>query len=286
MNNLNSIEVKGLKKTYKDFTLKDVTFSLPSGYIMGFIGENGAGKTTTINSMLNITKRESGSVRILGFDIDTDEFSIKRNIGFVSGESFYHKKKVKVVTDIYKRFYDDWDDDVYQSYLTRFNINPEKRIDELSKGMAMKYLLALALSHHAKLLILDEPTSGLDPVARDNLLEIFQTLVEELEVTILFSTHITSDLEKCADYITYIQNGQIVESSSKDDLIDKYRLVTGSKEDLVYIKETIISYKTNAFGFNGLINSRDVLNKGDLRYGQPSIDDIMVYFAEREATHE
>jgi len=283
---LNSIEVKGLKKTYKDFTLKDVTFSLPSGYIMGFIGENGAGKTTTINSMLNITKRESGSVRILGFDIDTDEFSIKRNIGFVSGESFYHKKKVKVVTDIYKRFYDDWDDDVYQSYLRRFNINPEKRIDELSKGMAMKYLLALALSHHAKLLILDEPTSGLDPVARDNLLEIFQTLVEELEVTILFSTHITSDLEKCADYITYIQNGQIVESSSKDDLIDKYRLVTGSKEDLVYIKETIISYKTNAFGFNGLINSRDVLNKGDLRYGQPSIDDIMVYFAEREATHE
>ncbi len=283
---MNSIEVKGLKKTYKDFTLKDVTFSLPSGYIMGFIGENGAGKTTTINSMLNITKRESGSVRILGFDIDTDEFSIKRNIGFVSGESFYHKKKVKVVTDIYKRFYDDWDDDVYQSYLTRFNINPEKRIDELSKGMAMKYLLALALSHHAKLLILDEPTSGLDPVARDNLLEIFQTLVEELEVTILFSTHITSDLEKCADYITYIQNGQIVESSSKDDLIDKYRLVTGSKEDLVYIKETIISYKTNAFGFNGLINSRDVLNKGDLRYGQPSIDDIMVYFAEREATHE
>ncbi len=283
---MNSIEVKGLKKTYKDFTLKDVTFSLPSGYIMGFIGENGAGKTTTINSMLNITKRESGSVRILGFDIDTDEFSIKRNIGFVSGESFYHKKKVKVVTDIYKRFYDDWDDDVYQSYLRRFNINPEKRIDELSKGMAMKYLLALALSHHAKLLILDEPTSGLDPVARDNLLEIFQTLVEELEVTILFSTHITSDLEKCADYITYIQNGQIVESSSKDDLIDKYRLVTGSKEDLVYIKETIISYKTNAFGFNGLINSRDVLNKGDLRYGQPSIDDIMVYFAEREATHE
>lgn len=283
---MNCIEVKNLQKTYKHFTLKDVSFSLPKGYIMGFIGENGAGKTTTINTMLNIKKRDQGQVSIFGKDIDQEELAIKRNIGFVSGESFYHKKKVKEVTSVYKRFYEDWDEQVYRSYLERFHINEDKKIDELSKGMVMKYLLALALSHHAELLILDEPTSGLDPVARDNLLEVFQSLVEELEISIFFSTHITSDLDKCADYITYIQDGRIVESCAKDDLIDKYRLVTGNEEDLAKVNDLLVSYKTNAFGFVGLIATKDVLEAEGLRYGKPSIDDVMIYFAEKEATND
>jgi ABC-2 type transport system ATP-binding protein len=283
---MNGIEVKDLRKSYKDFALKDVSFSLPEGYIMGFIGENGAGKTTTINAMLNITSKEHGLVHILGKNMDDEELDIKSEIGFVSGESFYHKKKIKAITNVYKRFYKHWDEDKYQGYLKRFNLDEDKRVDELSKGMVMKYMLSLALSHQAKLLILDEPTSGLDPVARDNLLEIFQSLVEELEVTILFSTHITSDLEKCADYITYIHQGQIVESMAKDDMLDKYRLVTGSMDDLEAIKDTIISYKTNAFGFIGLILRDHQLDKGNLRYGQPSIDDVMIYFAEKEVYHD
>ena len=156
-----------------------------------------------------------------------------------------------------------------------------KKVDELSKGMKMKYALALALSHNAKLLILDEPTSGLDPVARDNLLEIFQSVVEEGEVSILFSTHITSDLEKCADYITFIKDGKLIESSTKDDLIDKYRLVNGTKEQLSEIKDQMIAYKENAFGFNGLIETKDVKETG-VRYGVPSLDDIMIYYSGKE----
>jgi len=150
----------------------------------------------------------------------------------------------------------------------------------------MKFSIALVLSHHAELLILDEPTSGLDPVARDNLLEVFQTLVEDGEVSILYSTHITSDLEKCADYITFIQDGKIIESSSKDDLLDNYRLVHGSKNSLKDIKSKMIAYKENAFGFNGLIKTKDVIKNEKVQYGPPSIDDIIIFFAERKDNYE
>ena len=154
-------------------------------------------------------------------------------------------------------------------------------MDELSKGMALKYSITLSLSHHAELLILDEPTSGLDPVARDGLLEIFQNLVEDGECSILYSTHITSDLEKCADYITFIKNGTILESCSKDDLLDQYQLVNGSSEALEKIKDKLISYKTNAFGFIGLIDRLNIIEDKDIKYGRPSIDEIVIYFSER-----
>jgi ABC-2 type transport system ATP-binding protein len=279
---MNAIEIKNLVKKYPEFTLDNVSLTLPKGYIMGFVGENGAGKTTTINSILNITKRNSGSVKLLGKDIDTDESSIKSNIGYVSGQIFYPKKKVKEVTRVYKRFYSKWDEQKYQHYMKQFNISEDKKIDELSKGMCMKYSLALALSHNAQLLILDEPTTGLDPVARDNLLEVFQSLVEDGEISILYSTHITSDLEKCADYIAFIKNGRIVEHTSKDDLLDNYRLVNGSKESLETVKDTLISYKENVFGFNGLVKTENAKEMKDVRYGQPSIDDIIIYFSERK----
>ena len=278
---MNVLEIKDLCKQYPDFELKNVSLSLPKGYILGFVGENGAGKTTTINSILNITKRDSGSVKIFGKDIDQDEIDIKTNIGYVSGDIFYPKKTIKQVTQVYKRFFPNWDEVIYQDYLHQFQLNDNKKIDELSKGMCMKYSLALALSHQAKLLILDEPTSGLDPVARDNLLQVFQTLVEDGEVSILYSTHITSDLEKCADYIAFIKNGIIVEYSSKDDLLDNYRLVSGSKESLNIIKEKMISFKENAFGFTGLIPTDNMIEHDDIKYGEPNIDEIMIYFAER-----
>jgi ABC-2 type transport system ATP-binding protein len=245
---------------------------------MGFIGENGAGKTTTIKTILNISKRDEGQVIILGQDLDSHEIEIKSKIGYVSGNMFYPKKTIKEVTKYYQRFYQEWDEDLYNSYLVKFNLDPNKRIDELSKGMQLKYLITLALSHHAELLILDEPTSGLDPVARDNLLELFQTIIEDEETTIFFSTHITSDLEKCADYVTFIKDGSIVESCSKDDLIDNYRFVSGTESDLKKISPRLISYKTNAFGFNGLIKTSDLVKEDTVKVGQPSLDDIMIFY--------
>lgn len=275
---MNSIEIKNLTKRYKTFTLDNISFSIPKGFIMGFIGENGAGKTTTIKTMLNISKRDEGEVTILGQDLDLHEIEIKSKIGYVSGNMFYPKKTIKEVTKYYQRFYQEWDEDLYNSYLVKFNLDPNKRIDELSKGMQLKYLITLALSHHAELLILDEPTSGLDPVARDNLLELFQTIIENEETTIFFSTHITSDLEKCADYVTFIKDGSIVESCSKDDLIDNYRFVSGTETELEKISPRLISYKTNAFGFNGLIKTSDLVKEDTVKVGQPSLDDIMIFY--------
>ncbi|QMS85299.1 ABC transporter ATP-binding protein [Candidatus Xianfuyuplasma coldseepsis] len=276
---MNSLEISNLRKEYKTFTLNNVSFSIPKGYIMGFIGENGAGKTTTIKSMLNLVKRDGGDVTILGKDIDIHEMEIKSSIGYVSGELFYPKKTLNQVTNVYKRFYPNWDEALYQSYLDTFHLDPSKKIDELSKGMQLKYAISLALSHHAELLILDEPTSGLDPVARDNLLEVFQSIVENEETSILFSTHITSDLDKCADYITFIKNGSIIDSCTKDDMIDKYRFVGGTKEELQQIKDRLISYRENAFGFNGLIKTKDVATTDTCKIGQPSLDDIMIFHA-------
>ncbi|AUD62713.1 ABC transporter ATP-binding protein [Tenericutes bacterium MO-XQ] len=276
---MNTIEVKNLTKIYKTFTLDHVSFTIPKGYIMGFIGENGAGKTTTIKSMLNIIKRNDGNIQIFDKDIDTHELEIKSKIGYVSGNMFYPKKTIKDITKVYKRFYDQWDEPLYQSYLAQFKLDENMRVDELSKGMQLKYAIALALSHHAELLILDEPTSGLDPVARDQLLELFQTIMEKEETTIFFSTHITSDLEKCADYVTFIKEGQIIESSSKDDLIDSYRYVSGTEKELDKMKDRLISYKVNAFGFNGLMKSNDVKSSDTAKIGQPTLDDIMIFYA-------
>lgn len=279
---MNSLEINGVTKKYESFTLDNVSFNIPKGYIMGFIGENGAGKTTTIKSILNILDRDSGEVKVFGKNIDDHELEIKRNIGFVSGDSFYPRSKVKDIASVYKRFYPEWDQATYENYLVTFDINPTKRLDELSKGMQMKFYLALALSHNAKLLILDEPTSGLDPVARDGLLEIFQTIVEDGEISILFSTHITSDLEKCADYITFIKSGKIVDSTTKDDLIDTYKLVNGTKDSLSLIKDKLISYKENSFGFNGLIKTEDATESNEIQFGTPSLDDIMIYYSNKE----
>jgi ABC-2 type transport system ATP-binding protein len=278
---MDSLVISHLRKEYPSFTLDDVSFRIPAGYIMGFVGENGAGKTTTIKSILNIINRDGGTVSIFGRDLDEHELEIKHEIGYVSGEMFYPKKRLRDITRVYRGFFPRWDEGIYREYLDTFNLDENRRLDELSKGMGMKYSIALALSHHARLLILDEPTSGLDPVARDTLLEVFQSLVEDGEVSILYSTHITSDLEKCADYITFIRNGRIIESAPKDDLLDAYRLVNGSEKDLPAVEDKLISYKTNAFGFTGLMKSADLEPGGPIRWGKPSIDDIIIYFAEQ-----
>lgn len=278
---MNVLQIENLRKEYPKFTLNNISFSIPKGYIMGFIGENGAGKTTTLKAMLNIISRDGGTVKIFDKDMTEHELDIKKDIAFMSGKWFYPKRKIKEITKVFKRFYDNFDEELYHQHLRKFNLDENKKIDELSQGMSLKYAITLALSHHAKLIILDEPTSGLDPVARDSLLEVFQNIVESGDVSILFSTHITSDLVKCADYITYIQNGNIIESLSKDDLIDKYRLISGNTSELESVKNDLISYKINTFGFTGLILKDKLGLHSKIRVGAPSLDDIMIYFAEK-----
>lgn len=281
------LSVQNLCKRYERFELKDVSFGLDKGYIMGFVGSNGAGKTTTLKSILNLVYKDSGDIKVLGQDFTQNELALKQEIGFMFGGVDYYKiNRVKQITDVVRRFYSRWDDAVYSDCMRRFSIDESKKVSELSQGMRVKYALALALSHNAKLLILDEPTSGLDPVARDDLLELFQDLIEDGERSILFSTHITSDLEKCADFITYIQNGRIVESRAKDDLIAAYRMIQGPKEQLSLLLPALISYKEHAFGFTGLVKTADLKSDTGLVIEPPSIEEIMIYFEKREAAYE
>lgn len=218
------LDVKNISKRYQSFTLKNVSFSLTHNHIMGLIGKNGAGKSTTLKALLNITSPESGNVIMFGKDFYPNEKELKQRIGIVfGGIDFYPLKKLSAITSVTKRFYQNWDHSQYKKYISRFGLDENKKLKELSNGMKVKYLLALALSHHAELLILDEPTSGLDPVSREELLNIFRNLVESENCSILFSTHITSDLDKCADDITYIQNGEVFLSADKSVFLQSFQ---------------------------------------------------------------
>ncbi|MEK3839092.1 ABC transporter ATP-binding protein [Paenibacillus sp. FSL P2-0136] len=281
-----ALDVRHLNKKYPNFQLKDVSFQLEQGYIMGFIGVNGAGKTTTIKSILNMIQMDSGEIHILGKNIAEHEMELKQDIGCAFGDiNFYTRSRIKTLTGITKKFYKNWNDDTYYKYLKRFKLDENKKIAELSTGMKVKYSLTLALSHGAKLLILDEPTSGLDPVSRDDLLDIFQELIMGGEISILFSTHITSDLERCADYITFIEQGEIVASSEKNEFKESYRLLSGSESQLNELKEKLISYKINSFGFTGLIHARDIDPAWTLNTAIPTLDDIMIYFTKKEGVY-
>ena len=207
---MNALEVRGLCKTYPAFTLKDVSFDVPQGAVVGFIGRNGAGKSTTLKSILGLVHPDGGDVRFFGQDVRQHEREFKEQIGVVlGGIDFYPKKKVKTITDVSRRFYNNWDETKYRHYLELFHIDETKRVDQLSSGMKVKYMIALALSHNAKLLILDEPTSGLDPVSRDELTELLRRIAADGRRSVLFSTHITSDLEKCASHIAFIKEGEL-----------------------------------------------------------------------------
>lgn len=239
---MNLLTVQGLTKRYPNFTLQDISFSLPQGRIMGLIGKNGAGKTTTLKSMLNLVHPDSGTIEMFGKSFATHEEDCKQNIGVVLGEvDFYKQKKLSTITEVTKRFYSKWDEAAYEKYLTAFELNPQKHVKELSSGMRVKYMIALALSHNAKLLVLDEPTSGLDPVSRDDLLVLFRHLVEDGERSILFSTHITSDLEKCADDITYIKDGMLLKTAKKTEFIHSFQhLKDPGERDELSLEEIMI----------------------------------------------
>jgi ABC-2 type transport system ATP-binding protein len=277
------LDVHGLCKKYPGFELENINISLDEGYIMGFIGRNGAGKTTTIKSLLNIIHSDGGSICINGYSLEKNELAIRNIVGFVSGGiDFYPRTKLKKLTSVTKRFYTGWDEHRYKSLLERFEVDENKKVKELSAGMKVKYSLAVALSHNAKLLLLDEPTSGLDPAARDDLLCIFQEFIEDGTHSILFSTHITSDLEKCADYITYIKNGKILVSSDKDSFKQSYILVSGKKSQLTpAVEPHIIGIHKHDLGFEGMIHTEDKALAAGLEFSQPSLDDIMVHIERR-----
>lgn len=277
------LEVKLLRKEYRSFTLDDVSFSLEPGYIMGFIGRNGAGKTTTMKSMLNLIKHDGGTVLFDGMDLYKNENECKQHIGFVMGEfGCYLHSKLSVIADVTKRFYSDWDDGAYKSYLERFSLDESKKVSELSAGMKVKFALALALSHNAKLLILDEPTSGLDPVSRDDLLDVFRVIIEDKKRSILFSTHIISDLEKCADYITYIKNGKVLASTDVETFKSGYSLISGEADKLEGIKKHLLGYKTSAFGFTGLIKSEDKEKADGCKTAPADLESIMIYIEQED----
>ena len=274
-----SLKIEHLSKTYPAFKLDDVSFVLEPGYIMGFIGRNGAGKTTTLKSMLKFVHPDSGTVEINGFDINKNEFEVKKSIGFVSGlDGFYSTKKIKQVTDVTKRFFENWNEELYRELLEKFNLDENKLIKNLSAGMKVKYQIAIAMCHDAKLLILDEPTSGLDPVSRDELVILFQDYVADGEHSILFSTHVTSDLDKCADYVTYIKKGKILESCDVVSFKEKYLLVAGKKDDLTEeLKSKIIGLHVHNLGFEGMILASDKELFTPCEITKPNLEEIMVH---------
>ena len=227
------LRTENLCKQYPAFRLHDVSFSIEEGRVMGLIGRNGAGKTTTIKSLLRLIRPDGGLVEFLGKPVDENAAVLRRAAGYVSGDlCYYPRKKLSQLTAVTKSFYDDWDDARYEALLTRFSLDETKRVCELSAGMKVKYQLACALSHGAKLLILDEPTSGLDPVSRDDLLDLLRTLCEKDGVSVLFSTHITSDLDACADDVTYLQNGTVAASCRLADFTAPWKKLTGPEAAL------------------------------------------------------
>ncbi|HWS30237.1 MAG TPA: ABC transporter ATP-binding protein [Clostridia bacterium] len=250
----NILEVKNLNKSYKEFALKNVSFALPQGYIMGFVGPNGAGKTTAIKSILNMVGYEAGEIVLFGKNTKDRDAMLNDRVGVVMDAPFYVNDWT--AADVEKAvapFYTKWDASKFDGLLRRFNISRTKKLKELSRGMKMKLMAAVALSHAAQLLILDEPTSGLDPVARDELCDLLLEFVENEQNAVLFSTHITSDLEKIADYISFILNGEIVFTGLKEELMEKYALLKGGKKELQQLqKGLLIGLREYATGFEAV----------------------------------
>ena len=232
----NILEVTNLRKEYPGFTLKNISFSLPRGFIMGFIGPNGAGKSTTIKLIMNLVRKDSGKIKVFGLDNAAHDQEIKQNIGFVYDENHYYEELTPdEIRSIIAPFYSRWDDKAYYGFLRCFELPQKKKLKKFSKGMKTKFSLAVALSHGAELVIMDEPTSGLDPVFRREILDILLELIQDERKSVLFSTHITSDLDRVADYITFINKGEIVFSTQRDDILENYGLVRGTRKLLGHL---------------------------------------------------
>ena len=286
----NVLEIKNLNKKYSGFELKNINCKLPKGTIMGLIGENGAGKSTTIKAILNIINTNSGEIKIFGLDNKKEEKKVKEKIGVVLDDSFLSEYLNAIdINKIMKNFYQNWDEKLYFKYIEDFKLPKKKMSKDFSSGMKMKLKIAVALSHHPKLLILDEPTSGLDPVARNEILDIFQEFIQDEENSILVSSHITSDLEHIADYITFINEGEIVLTKTKDELLENYGIVKCSEEEFKKIdKKDFLKYKKNKYEYDILVENKFEFKK---KYNitiidKPTIEDIMLIYIKGEKVNE
>lgn len=276
------LEVNGVCKHFQEFTLDNISLTIPTGYIMGFIGENGAGKTTTINLILNMLQKDSGSIQVFGLDHLENEITIKQKIGVVFDNTFYLDEwKVSTVERAISPFYSQWDSATFARYLREFGLSETKKVKDLSRGMKMKLMLAAALSHDAKLLILDEPTSGLDPLARDELMDILSEYIAPGDRSILFSTHITADLERLADYITFIHKGKLVYTGTKDTLMESYRMAKGSIAELSTDQQgLLIGLRKYSTGFEALVRTSDKSKlPTSVLVEIATMDDIMVHIS-------
>ena len=280
--------IKDLCKQYPSFSLKKVSFEVKPGEIMGFIGRNGAGKTTTLKSIMNLVHYESGKITAFEKDMMENELANKQRIGFSLSElNYYPNKTIRQLMNVTKKFYKNFDENKFNEVCQIFNLNIDKKLEELSSGMKVKYSVAVALSHKAELLILDEPTSGLDPVSRDEILDIFRDIVRNKDRAILFSTHITSDLDKCATNITYIHDGAIEYTGTKNDFVNSYMFVVDKSMNKELLNE-YVAYKELDDRIEGLIKSdnQSVFLKNGIEVREPDLEQIMVYLERSHSEHE
>lgn len=276
------LEVKNLSKKINGFELKNISFKLEKGYIMGFVGPNASGKSTTIKLIMNLLKKDFGEINIFGKDHIEFEKEIKDRIGFVYDESyFYEDLTMDQMKNIIAPFYSKWDEKIFSKYMEEFGLDIYQNIKDLSKGMKMKFALALALSHHADLIIMDEPTSGLDPRFRREILDILYDVIQDENKSIFFSTHITTDLDKIADYITFIDQGEMVFSKSKDEILETYSIVKGGNDLLdENVRREFIGLRETDVGFEGLtkdIKDLKSIFENKAIFEIPTLEDIMIY---------
>lgn len=276
------LEIRGLRKEYKGFTLKDVSFSAPQGYIMGLIGPNGAGKTTIIKLIMNLIRRNGGEIRVFGLDNIAHEPEVKSRIGFVYDvPCFYDDVSLRDIKSSIAPFYKKWDDRLFTKLMTEFELPSRQKFKKLSHGMKMKFALALALSHDADLVIMDEPTSGLDPVFRMELLDRLSALIQDARKSVLFSTHITTDLERIADYVTFIHGGEIVFSASKEEIKENWGVIKAGR-GIIDVQRIpgLKGYRKSEFGLEALTSdlkeARQALDSSPL-FEKATLEDIMFY---------
>ena len=284
----NILELQQISKTFpkSNFTLDKLSFSLPYGSILGFVGENGAGKTTTIGCILNTIKKDSGTIKLFGKEMLDGDTDIREKIGVVyDGDNFPGFWTAKQLSQVMKGFYKQWDNALFQKYLEDFHLSAKQKIKDYSRGMSMKLAIAAALSHHPQLLILDEATSGLDPVMRDDMLDVFLEFVQEENHSILLSSHITSDLEKVADYITFIHNGKLIMTASKNDLVYNYAVMRCKESQFLALNPSeIIAYRKRDFQTDVLVsNGKESQRKyKDVVVDHVSVDEIMLLLVKGE----
>lgn len=278
---MNALEIRGLTKHYKGFHLEPLDLTVPGGTILGLIGENGAGKSTTIKCILNLIRSDGGSIQIFGRDAGKDSPALREDVGIALDEAMFHEVlKVPAIEKILAKLYKNWDHALFEDYLRKFDLPRDKKLKEFSRGMKMKLCIAAALSHHPRLLILDEATGGLDPVVRGEILDEFSSFIQDEEHAILISSHITSDLEKIADYVTYLHKGRVAVSGTKDEILDAHGRLVCSRSDLERVDPALLAgVRISQFSCEALVKNRAAFRRKypDLTVDGVTLEDIMVF---------